>query len=226
MIQNYLHYSKSQINLPKLQLNQIPLNSKKCNNNCISKIFKCKLFHDFDQNIKIRHYDDKITNKYIKFMKWPIPPKIKEMQFKIINGYYPAAAMLKKRFGFEVEPCVFCSQEDETIEHLFFSCPVIKLFWQDVMNWLETKMERITQLKLEQILFGNENLPKELFRMYNIITIMGKYHIHKCKWQNKNPSLLVFKIELREYFASLKLLQDSSDNIYLLCEDVSKYLSL
>lgn len=94
------------------------------------------------------------------------------------------------------------------------------------MNWLKTKMERIIKIKLEQILFCNENLPKELFRIYNSITIMGKYHIHKCKWQNKNPSLVVFKIELREYFASLKLLKDSSDNIYSLCENVSNYLSL
>jgi len=54
---------------------------------------------------------------------------------------------------------------------------------------------------------------------------MSKYHIHKCKWKNKNPSILVFKFELRKYFASLKLLQDSSDSIYSR-EDVSKYLSL
>jgi len=27
-----------------------------------------------------------------------------------------------------------------------------------------------------------------------------KYHIHKCKWKNKNPSIIVFKIKLREYF--------------------------
>jgi len=91
--------------------------------------------------------------------KWPIPPKrkrCKEMQLKIINVCYPAAAMLKKRFGLEVEPCVFSSQEDETIEHLFSSCPVIRRrFWHDVMNWLEIKMERILQLKLEQIFFGN-----------------------------------------------------------------------
>jgi len=85
-----------------------------------------------------------------------------------------------------------------------------KRFWQDVMNWLEIKMERIKKFKSEQILFGNENLPK-LFRIYNIITIVGKYHIHKCN--TKYTSIIVFKIELREYFASLKLLKDSSDNI-------------
>jgi len=56
------------------------------------------------------------------------------------------------------------------------------------------KMERII-IEVRAIRFGNKNLPKEHFRIYNIITIMGKYHIHKCKWQNKNSSILVFKID-------------------------------
>jgi len=63
------------------------------------------------------------------------------------------------------------------------------------MNWLEIKKngENYT-IEFRAILFGNKNLPKELFRIYNIITIMGN-HIHKCKWKNKNPSIFVFKID-------------------------------
>lgn len=226
MIKNYLQYSIRHITLPKLQLNQISLNDKRSRNNIISKIFKGKLFHNFDQKVKLRYSDDKISNKYIKFMRWPIPPKVKEMQFKIINGYYPTAAMLRKRFGFEVEPCAFCSQEDETLEHLFFSCSVTKYFWHCVTNWLKLKMDKIRQLNLEQIIYGNENLPKEIFKSCNIVIIMGKYHIHKCKWQNKNPSLTVFKIELKEYFTSLAYLKNVNDDIYRLCEDASKYMVL
>lgn len=69
--------------------------------------------------------------------------QIAEMQFKIINGYYPAATILKKRFGFEVEPCVFCSQEEETIEHLVFSCDITKRFWLALVNWLNIKMDKM-----------------------------------------------------------------------------------
>ena len=58
------------------------------------------------------------------FIKWPILPKIKETHFKVINKMYPVAELLKKRFGFEVDQCSFCSNENETVEHLFFLCPI------------------------------------------------------------------------------------------------------
>lgn len=139
-------------------------------------------------------------------MKWPIPLKIKELQFKIINGYYPTAAMLKKRFNFEVEPCVFCSMADETICNIYFS---LALYQKNFgMNWLKIKMDGITQFTLDQILHRNNNLPKELFKIVNIIIVMGKCHIHKCKWKNNHPSLIVFKIDQQSYFASLSLLKN------------------
>lgn len=96
LIQNHLYYSEGQIILPMLQLNQIPINDKKCVNKVVCKMFKSISFNDFNKDIKIRGCNIRMTSKYIKFFKWPIPPKVKEMQFKILNGYYPAAAMLKK----------------------------------------------------------------------------------------------------------------------------------
>lgn len=224
LIQNYLQYSREGIRLPKLQLSQISVKDKKCNNKYINKIFKRRLFHDFDRNAKLRHCNDKLTSAYIKFMKWPIPPKIKEMQFKILNGYYPAAAILRKRFRFEVEPCVFCSLEDETMEHLFYFCPVTKVFWQEILNWMKIKMNSITQLDLELVLYGIGKLPKNISKIVNIIIIMGKYHIHKGKWQNKTPSLATFKIEMQSYFLSLSHIKNSRNDVLDLCEDVSTWL--
>lgn len=46
-------------------------------------------------------------------------PNAKEVQFKIMNKYYPVAELLKRRFGFEVDPCCFCLEESETVEHRF-----------------------------------------------------------------------------------------------------------
>ncbi len=78
-------------------------------NQVIQNMFKEILFRDLAKatNIKTSESNLKISNKYVKYLKWPISPKAKELQFKIINGYYPAAETLKKRFKFEVEPCGF-----------------------------------------------------------------------------------------------------------------------
>lgn len=222
LIQSYLKYHKGTAALPKIQLNHVSLNDKKCNNKIINGLFKSKLFHGFETEV-IRKVG-KITLKHMDFMKWPIPPKIKEMQFKIINGYYPSAATLQKRFGFEVEPCGFCLKEEETIEHLFFSCRVSKDFWNLVIDWLKIKMENIGHVDIEQILYGTINISKNTYTLFNMIIIMGKYHIHKCKWGNKNPCFVLFKSELQTHFASLYVLKEYED-LQQICENVSKYLT-
>uniref|UniRef100_A0A3P9AV59 Reverse transcriptase domain-containing protein n=1 Tax=Maylandia zebra TaxID=106582 RepID=A0A3P9AV59_9CICH len=225
LIQGYLYYSKAQISLPSLHLNQILLTDKNCNNKTMNKIFKNKLFHDFNSNTKLKGSNVKITNKYTHFLKWPIPPKVKEMQFKIINGYYPAAEMLKKRFGFEVEPCGFCSQNAESIDHLFFSCSVTTDFWQDLVDWLSIRIDGMTPLTLTQVLYNNGDPSKELSMLHKVVIIMGKYHIHKCKWQSKRPSLTVLKIELKSFLSSLELLRDSCKEAALICDNGTQSLS-
>lgn len=69
---------------------------------------------------------------HTKHVKWPISPKVKETHFKIINKIYLVADFLKRRFGFEVEPCGFCNEAEETLEHTFYLCPVSRTFWLDI----------------------------------------------------------------------------------------------
>ena len=149
--------------------------------------------HTRATNVRIRESNLKIINKFTKYLKWPISPKAKKVQFKIINGYYPAAETLKKRFGFEVEPCCFCNADCETTEHLFYSCTVTSLFWQDVFEWIGNKIENITPFDKHQILLYKDNLSKEFSELVNIIIVLGKYHIHSSKWKNKHPSIVWFK---------------------------------
>ncbi len=60
-----------------------------------------------------------ITDKaFYKFLKRPVSPKVKETRFKIIQKIYPAAEFLKRRFEFEVDPCIFCNENEETLEHV------------------------------------------------------------------------------------------------------------
>ncbi len=79
-----------------------------------------------------------IINKYCKYLKCPVAPNIKEMQFKNLNDIYPAAETLRKKIHFEIDPCVICLKEPETINHLFFLCSVTFQFWQDLYSCLNS----------------------------------------------------------------------------------------
>lgn len=107
-----------------------------------------------------------------------------------------------------MEECGSCLLNEETIDHLFFSCSVTTNFWQDLV--MNVRIDGITPLSLTQVLYNNDFLSKELAMLQNVAIIKGKYHIHKCKWQNKSPSLIVLKVELKSFFlfSSLELLKE------------------
>lgn len=225
LIQNTLSQSRIQAVMPELKIDQLHISDRKCINQFIGKAFKCKTFHDYTRNTKIRINNDLCNmDNCFKYLKWPIPPKAKEVQYKIINSYYPTAETLKKRFGFEVEACVFCLEEPETIEHLFYACRVTSQFWQNLHNWLSTTIENIRPFEMNHILIYKNDTAKEISNMINIIIIMGKYHIHACKWKNQRPSLIFFKNELNIFYSSLLLLAEKYSPIQKLCDGMSQLL--
>ncbi len=108
LIQNTLTYSKVSVKLPELKIGDVYVGDKKCNNKVIGNVLKYKLFSDFNTPSKLKQFENEIfKNKFCNYLKWPILPKMKDIQFRIINNVYPAAEVLRKRFCFEVDPCVF-----------------------------------------------------------------------------------------------------------------------
>ena len=93
-----------------------------------------------------------------KCIKWPISPKVKETHFKIINNVYPTATFLHKRFSFELDPCHFCGEREETLEQMFFLCPLSQAFWSDIMNWLLLKVHEIPTFDISHVFFFMDNL--------------------------------------------------------------------
>jgi len=51
----------------------------------------------------ISHYfsKDSIHRLRTEYLKSPLPPKVKEVHFKILNGIYPSSEYLRLRFGFD-----------------------------------------------------------------------------------------------------------------------------
>ncbi len=133
LIQNFLIYNNTLSILPNLLIDECNLVDKKCNNKFISCVLKSRIFHDYCRGIRqspILVNSVTLNKAYSKFIKWSILPKVKETHFKILNKIYPVSEFLKKRFTFEVDLCSFCNNEDETLEHLFFLCPVSQFFGQ------------------------------------------------------------------------------------------------
>ena len=92
LIRNTLLYSEVTASLPALKVNDCNLIDVKCNNKLITKAMKQKIYHDYNRALpkKLPSIDNQsmMTNAHSKFIKWPVPPKVKETHFKIINNIY------------------------------------------------------------------------------------------------------------------------------------------
>jgi len=111
------------------------------------------------RKIKLKILDNPtIIEKHWKFIKWPIAPKVKEMQFKILNNYYPSAETLRGRFGFEVDPCDFCHEHPEQTEHLFFKQNIYSSFAQ-----LAGSSGKMSTAGWKIKLVNLNNLPSKIF---------------------------------------------------------------
>lgn len=62
---------------------------------------------------------------------------------------------------------------EETLDHMFFSCPVSKSFWLDIKNWLSLKIEDIPSFEISQSFFYMDNLNSSASDIINIIILIG-----------------------------------------------------
>ncbi len=122
LIQNTLTYSDVTPILPNLSIGHHKLVDKNFNNKVATDAFKSKLYHDYNKNNVPVNLSDMLGKAFSKYVKWPIPPKVKETHFKICHKIYPVSNFLHKRFKFDKAGCAFCDFTDESLEHLFFTC--------------------------------------------------------------------------------------------------------
>ncbi len=114
--------------LHKIKIDYVDLVNEKCNNKFLRQYLVNTLYPGRTRSTLILRDFDKseISTIRTKFLKFPIPPKYKEIHFKTINNIYPSHEIIRKRFKFEVENCHNCSTNVETTEHMFYECETVQ----------------------------------------------------------------------------------------------------
>jgi len=136
---------------------------------------------------------DKVGQIRTRFLTFPLFPKVKEVQFKIINDIYPCNAFLRHRFNMDCNECTFCEADIESLEHLFFLCKFSKKFWDDLYNWLRLKYE-IPDFNFKTIKYLS--LSYDLEFLVNNIVLLANYFIHKCRFFKNPPTFSLFHKDL------------------------------
>lgn len=152
-----------------LKVGEIDLMDRKCNNKTLSLFFRQINMGHF--NCGIIRGDTEVTlrkHSFSFYLLCPVAPKVHETHFKMVSAIDPVKDLFHQRFKFDVEPCVFCSSQSETIEHLLFYCSLTKLFWSNVHPWPSLNIDNIPWFHWNDIFYGS----------------FGYKHFWSCSFQN------------------------------------------
>ena len=82
-----------------------------------------------------------------------IETKLREFQYKILNGIILTNEKLFRFKMIDSPLCNFCKEEVEFLEHLFCYCKCTEAFWQAFISWLRKQNICVEAITLTTILF-------------------------------------------------------------------------
>ena len=112
-------------------------------------------------------------------------------QYRVIHRLLGTKQYLHKIHYTDSYLCSLCSNDPETMVHLFLECEISKIFWENVQIWLMRKGDVILSLDLVDILFGKQETTGFYSPCFclNVIYIVGKYYIYWCSRNKRKPHI-------------------------------------
>lgn len=202
--------SKVSPELRQLSLEGHDFCNKKCSNRVTRKLISQVLYpNPIRREYVLKDFDRNEVKKIRKnYLSYPLPPKVKEVCFKIINEIYPTKEFLRLKFNFDTNDCVFCEKSIETLEHVFFWCDSVHFFWSEMQNWLCSKDVEFSPFNVKVVRFGIFHENKELEFFLNSLICFGRFFIHKCRWFKSKPNFIHWCNELKLLYKSLKFVKN------------------
>ena len=116
---------------------------------------------------------------------------LQNFQFKLLHRIIPTNSFLHKIKLKNTNLCTFCKIHDETIEHLFFDCPVTQIFLKSLSKQLKQYYNNL--------IFDKKDISLVLSLLVNLILIIAKNYIFKCKLNEQWLNIVEFKHKIMWY---------------------------
>jgi len=126
---------------------------------------------------------------------------LKWLQFKIVYRFFPTNRFLHIRKIKNSPLCTFCNEENETICHLLWDCPFTTSFWKNIIEQLRYKCVHCNNLEFskELVILGCK-LNTRTDKVLDLIILLAKFHIYKCKINNLIPNITHFLNSLKQRY--------------------------
>ena len=164
---------------------------------------KMKKKWDKDFNIII----DKITwrNIFKACFKVVTNSPLIWLQYRLLNrilGVRKYLCILKIENN---ETCRLCSNNIETLIHLFSDCVKSQELWSCIKSWIKEVVKFELNLSAETIILGYLNTDTN-FEPINLILLVTKHYLFNCASQSKMPRFHILKNRIKQSFAEQQMI--------------------
>jgi hypothetical protein len=138
---------------------------------------------DSDQQL-----DSTLKQALVKLWSANVPSKVSIFGWRLLLGKLPTREALYSK-GIITNQldryCVFCRDEFEDIDHVFFKCNATATVWECIFKWVGINTPAFSSTTQHTLLFGNLFKGKKTKRMRHIIWLA----ITWCIWRARNNIL-------------------------------------
>lgn len=139
----------------------------------------------FSSSASLTFCQPTIKKLRINFLNLTFPPKAEKLHFEVFNNIHPSGDLLRQRFNFDLNSCIFCDEET----NLFFVLLFSNTFWCDMYGSFSPRFYH--KLYYFGIIMKDKNT-ELLLNILFISFISGNFFIHKCKCIKTQPLLVIF----------------------------------
>ena len=147
---------------------------------------------------------------------------VKDLQYKLLYRFLGTNRLLYKMNKIASPNCSFCKMEQESIEHLFYECAIVKMFWRQVFAKCNQCINRgimVSDLKIVMFgLYKNETLTEAESAAFNLVILLGKSFIWCCKQSGIKVNTVNFQARLSEDLKISKPLDPIKDYMRIFLE--------
>ena len=124
---------------------------------------------------------------------------VKELQFKILHQYVPTNKLLFQMGKVASNKCTFCEMYIDTIEHMFYTCHVVRDIWIEIEQRLCAAANLKINLSVSDVLLCCNMKSKDAFSVQNININTVILYVKQYIWHCKSVSITPSKHGLLEY---------------------------
>ena len=137
--------------------------------------------------------------------------KLRWLQYRILHHILTTNKSVSNFKREQTPLCTFCNKHDETILHLFWECQKVKVFLKSLENVINNRCMHSFNFRFTKslMIFGY-CFDITTDSICDLVILIAKYFIYRCKVQKLNLNIQLFKRELYNRYLVEKIVNKNS----------------